>query len=109
MFYYKTSFSKKAVFLEKTAKNQFVEGQDHSEGRGRLVTKINIIFFVGIDVLNIFHLITFSKKKTIFSKITAKNYFWGALPLLREWGRGASDDKNEHNLFWGKWSTKYSF
>ncbi len=30
MFYYKTSFSKKAVFLEKTAKNAFVGG--HEEG-----------------------------------------------------------------------------
>ncbi len=33
MFYYKTSFSKKAVFLEKTAKNPFVGGHDRFEGR----------------------------------------------------------------------------
>ncbi len=67
MFYYKKSFSKKAVFLEKTAKNSFVERHDRLEGRERLVTKINITFFVDIDVLNIFHLTTFSKR-TIFSK-----------------------------------------
>ncbi len=34
MFYYKTSFSKKAEFLEKTAKNPFVGGHDCFEGKG---------------------------------------------------------------------------
>ncbi len=34
MFYYRTSFSKKAVFLEKTAKNPFVGGYGSFEGRG---------------------------------------------------------------------------
>ncbi len=34
MFDYKTSFSKKAVFLEKTAKNPFVGGHDRFQGRG---------------------------------------------------------------------------
>ncbi len=76
MFHYKISFSKKAVFLEKIEKNPFVGGHDHFEGRGRLAIKINITFFVGINVLNIFHLTTFSKKKKN-SKITVKNYFWG--------------------------------
>ncbi len=86
MFYYKTRFSKKkAVFLEKTAKNLFVGGHDRFEGRGRLATKINITIFVGIALLNIFHLTTFSEK-TIFFKITAKNYFWWAWPFLREQG-----------------------
>ncbi len=33
MFYYKTSFSKKAVFLEKTAKNPFVGEHGRFEGR----------------------------------------------------------------------------
>ncbi len=37
-------------------------------GGGHLAIKINITFFVGIHVLNIFYLTTFSKK-TIFSKI----------------------------------------
>ncbi len=76
------------------------------KGRGRLVTKINITFFMGNEVLNVSYLTIFSKKnkkqkkqketnkkrisgagsafsfnnffKKIFSKITAKNYFWGA-------------------------------
>ncbi len=64
MFYYKTSFSKKAVFLEKTAKTPLVRGHDRYEGRGQ---KLIEPFFVGIDVLNIFHLTTFSKKQ-YFSK-----------------------------------------
>ncbi len=45
-------------------------------GVGRLATKINITFFVSIDVLNIFYLTTFSKK-TIFFKNNVKNYFYG--------------------------------
>ncbi len=34
MFYYRTSFSKKAVFFEKTTKNPVVGGHDSFEGRG---------------------------------------------------------------------------
>ncbi len=33
MFYYKTNFSKKAVFSEKTAKNSFVGGRDRFVAR----------------------------------------------------------------------------
>ncbi len=72
MFYYRTIFSKKAVFLEKTAKNLFVRGHGRFEGRGQLATKINITFFVGFDVLNIFYLTTFSKRKHIFQNISEK-------------------------------------
>ncbi len=55
MFYYKTSFLRKVIFLEKTAKNPFVGEHNRFKGKGCLTTKINITFFVGIDVLNIFH------------------------------------------------------
>ncbi len=43
-------------------------GHDRFEwrGGGRLATKINITFFVGIEVLNIFYLTIFSKKNNIF-------------------------------------------
>ncbi len=44
----------------------FVGGHDHFEGKGCPATKININFFVGKEVLNIFHVTNFSKKKTIF-------------------------------------------
>ncbi len=64
-------------------------------GGVHLATKINITFFVGIDVLNIFNLTTFSKEKTIFSKITAKNYFWGRDHF---WGNWVSDHKNKYNF-----------
>ncbi len=47
------------------------------KGMGRLATKINVTFFEGNGVLNIFHLKIFFEK-TIFSKITAKNNLgWG--------------------------------
>ncbi len=75
MLYYKTSFSKKAVFLLKTGKNQFAGGHDCFEGRVCLATKVNITFFVGIEILNIFHLTIFSKNPK-FSKIAAKNYLF---------------------------------
>ncbi len=74
-------------------------------GRGRLGTKINITFFVGNEVLNIFHSTIFAKK-TIFSKITAKIIFEGH-DLF--WGNGASDDKNEYKLSRGKWGNGYCF
>ncbi len=70
------------------------------------MTKINITFFVGIEVLNIFHLTIFSKK-TIFSKITAKNNFGGTTSCEEEKGR--SDNKSEYNLFTGKKGTEYCF
>ncbi len=53
------------------------------EERGRLVTKINVIFSVGNEVLNIFHL-TIVLKKTVFSKMTAKNNLGGTRQFLRE-------------------------
>ncbi len=68
MFYYRTSFSKKAVFLEETAKTPSVRGNYHFEGKGAPGDKNQYNLFIGIDVLNIFHLTTFLKK-TIFSKI----------------------------------------
>ncbi len=46
-------------------------------GKGCLVTKIIINFFVRNEVSNIFRVTIFSKK-TIFPKITAKNNFLGA-------------------------------
>ncbi len=39
------------------------------------------------------------KKKTIFSKISTKNNFWGAWPF---WGSGVSNDKNKcYRFFFG--------
>ncbi len=57
MFYYLTRFSKKAVFLKKTAKTHLWEDMTVLRGRERLATKIYNLFFVGIEILHIFHLI----------------------------------------------------
>ncbi len=75
-------------------------------GSGRLAIKINITLFVGNEDLNIFQLTIFFEKKTIFSKITAKNNFLGHDHFV---GNGAPNYKNEYNLFHGKWGIKYSF
>ncbi len=64
MFYYLTSFSKKKTLLsEKTVKNHSWKDLNVLKGRGRLATKINITFFVGNEILNVFYLTIFSKKK----------------------------------------------
>ncbi len=97
-------FEKSSIFGEKIAKNPFVGG--HGRFR-RLATKISITFFVGIHVLNIFHLTTFSKK-TIFSKIKTKNYFFwgGGWPFLREGGRTT---KMNITFIGGKWGYQIQF
>ncbi len=69
----------------KKKKKLFVGGYDHFEGKGRLATKINRTFFVGNEVLNIFHLTTFLEK-TIFSEIAVKNNFWRTWSFYREMG-----------------------
>ncbi len=73
-------------------KNHFWEDMTILRGRGRLATKININFLVGNEILNIFRLTIFKKKKTIFSKITRKKIFRGHDHFSRN---EASDDKNE--------------
>ncbi len=70
-------------------------GHDRFEGRGASGTKINITFFVGIDVLNIFHLTKFSKKNNIFQNNSEKVFSWHD-PFR---GNGASDDKKGYNFF----------
>ncbi len=56
MFYYKTSFSKKAVFLKKTGKKTPFGGDDRFEGRWASGDKNQYTFFVGTEILNIFQL-----------------------------------------------------
>ncbi len=46
---------KNVAFSEKTVKNYLWEDTAVLRGRGRLVTKINVTFFVGNEVINIFH------------------------------------------------------
>ncbi len=68
-------------------------------GRGHLVTKVNIIFFVENEVLNTFHLTVFSKKQK------KTNIFQNNRNFFCVWG----DDKNEYNLSYGKWGTENGF
>ncbi len=107
MFYSRTSFSKRAVFLEETAKNPFVVGNDHFQGRGHLATKINITFFVGIDGLNIFYLTIFSKKKNNIFQNKSEKLFLGGVTIFE--GTGDPTTKMNTTFIFGKWGTKYSF
>ncbi len=75
-----------------------------SRGRDRLTTKINITFFVGNEVLNIFYLTIFLKKKNNIFENNQKKFFRRRDHFR---GKGASDDKNEYNLFHGNWGTEY--
>ncbi len=89
----------------KNYKNHLWEDMTILKGSGCLVTTINFNFFVRNEVLNIFH-ITITKKKTMFPKITAKNNFWRYDHFS---GSRVSDDKNEYNLLFRKFVTKYGF
>ncbi len=78
-------------------------------GGKRLATKINLTFFVGIDVLNIFRLTPFLKK-TLFSTIR-ENFvvFFGGGGVTIFEGTGRRTTKMNLNFLFGKWCTKYSF
>ncbi len=55
--------------IGKNCEKPFAGGRTYRfEVRGRLATNVNITFFVGFEVLNIFHLTIFSKKKQYFPK-----------------------------------------
>ncbi len=61
----------------KNCKKPFVGGHGHFEGKGCLAKKINIKFFVGNLILNIFYIILFSKskKRQYFPKLAWKTIF----------------------------------
>ncbi len=107
-------FLKKTVFSEKTIKKHSWKDMTVLKGRVCLATKINVTFFVGNEVLHVFYETIFSKKKInkkaiFFSEITLENNFFGREEDDQIWGNGASDDKNEYNLFYRKWDTVYCF
>ncbi len=69
---------KNTVFSEKVVEDRLGEDMAVLRRRGRLVTKINITFFVGNEVLNIFIEQFFQpKKKTYFPKYLQKIIFGG--------------------------------
>ncbi len=106
MFYYKTSFSKKAVFLDKTVKNHLWEDKIVLKG-GMFGHKSQHNLFCRHHSFEYFSLNNFFEK-TIFSKINPKNnfcvhdHFWGK-------GRQMTKMNITFFFFFWKWGTKYSF
>ncbi len=99
MFYYRTSFSKKAIFLEETAKNLFVGGHDRFEGRGASGDKNQYNLFCRYRRFEYFLSNNFLPKKQYFPKYKRKIIFGGRHHFR---GNGGADDKNEYNLFFDK-------
>ncbi len=108
MFYYKTSFFKKVVVLEKTAKNPFVGGHGRFEGTGAPGDKSQYHLFCRHRRFGYFLSNNFFEKKIYFPKYKRRIIFWGASPFLRERGGGGTTKMNI-NFFFGKRGTKYSF
>ncbi len=86
MFYCRTIFSKKAAFLEKTAKNPFVGGHGRFKRRGGPGDKNKYNLFCRHRRFEYFLSNNFFEKN-IFQNISEK-LFLGASPFLRERGVG---------------------
>ncbi len=72
MFYYRISFLKKAVFLERTAKNPFVGGRDRFAGRGTSGDKIQYNLFCRCWSFEYLSLTNFFEKNNIFQNNSEK-------------------------------------
>ncbi len=77
MFYYRTSFSKKAVFLEKNAKNPFGGGHGRFEGRGAPGDKNECNLFCRHRRFEYFLSNNFFVKNNIFQNISEKLFLEG--------------------------------
>ncbi len=106
MFYYKTSFSKKAVSLEKTAKNLFVEGHDRFEGGGASGDKNQYNLFCRHRRFESFFILQLFLKKQYFQNKSEK-LFLGGVTIFE--GPGSRTTKMNITFFFGKRGTKYSF
>ncbi len=84
MFYYRTSFSKK-VFLEKTAKNLFVGGHDHFEGRGASGDKNQYNLFCRHRRFEYFSFNNFFEKNNIFQN-ESEELFLGGVTIFEGTG-----------------------
>ncbi len=72
IFYYLAVFSKKAVIFWKNGKTPFLWAES-LEGTEGMATKMNITFFMGNEVLNIFSCNNFFQKNSIFEESKEKN------------------------------------
>ncbi len=75
-------FRKKAVIFKESGKNPFLGPKSLLRGRKRLATKMNIPFFMGNKVLNIFSFNNFFEKSNIFGENEEKK-FGGTWPFFR--------------------------
>ncbi len=96
-------FEKSSIFWEKRAKLFWEHIWQFFRERRRLALKINVTFFITNEIPNILLFSSFFKKSCIFWE-NGKNHFWG--PSLF-WRKEAFGDKNEYNLFYGKWGFEY--
>ncbi len=87
----------------KNCEKPFVGGCDHFEGKWASGYKNQYNLFCRKWGFKYFSFNNFLKKKTIFSKITEKNF----LGYDHFSGNGTSDNKN--NLFYWKLGTEYGF
>ncbi len=85
MFYYRTSFSKKAVFLEKTAKNPFVGRNGRFEGREAPGDKNQYNLFCRHRRFEYFLSNNFFEENNIFLNNSEK-LFWGDVTIFEETG-----------------------
>ncbi len=76
------------IYVEKILKTHFMGGYDHFKEKKLSGDKKQYKLFCKKWGFEYFSYNNFSKRKTIFSKITMKNNFWEAWPFLREWGVG---------------------
>ncbi len=99
-------FEKKQYFREKMRKT--ICGRTYRfEERGASGDKNQYKLFCwhwGFEYFLLNHF--FQKKKTIFSKVTTKSYFWGHDHF---WGKRALDSKNECYLFLGEIGYRIQF
>ncbi len=91
MFYYKTSFSKKAVFFQRTAKNPFREDMTVFSKEG--VWRQKLIYWGSEH----FSCNRFFEKNNIFRNNSANFFFFGG-GKDHFWGNGAPGDTSKYNL-----------
>ncbi len=101
IFNYGTFFSKSFIF-QKNGKTLFLGAKFVVNGKGCLVTKMNIISFMVNEFWILLHLTIF-KESNNFCKNGEKNV-WGIRTFFR---RGSHYAKNKYNLFYRKLDAKY--
>ncbi len=96
MFYYKTSFSKKDVFLEK---NPFMGGHDRFEWRGTSGDQNQQNLFCRHRRFEYFSFDNFFEKTNIFQNNDEKLFLWG-MTIFE--GTGRRKTKMNITFFWGE-------